>query len=112
MNNINNLNGKEKIMIQNLVNNNGNFAVNQFVINGNNGVYFKSYDSMICLYKNGKLYVSPLWDYSNTTRKHFYIFLKKHTPFRYCTSKKDVLDMFKNGDFVEVNEASITPSIV
>lgn len=98
-------------MIQNLVNNNGNFAVNQFVINGNNGVYFKSYDSMICLYKNGKLYVSPLWDYSVTTRKHFYIFLKKHTRFYCCTSKKDVLDMFRIGDFIEVTEASITPTI-
>ena len=98
-------------MIQNLVNDNGNFAANQFVIEGSYGTYFQSYESIICLYRHGVLYISPKWDYSNTTRKHLYIFIRKYTNFR-ASNKKEVLERIKEGQFIEMEEQYITPSIV
>ena len=95
--------------ISNLINNNGNPAPNQFVIknNGGNLIYFQSYDSMIARYDRDtrKLYVSPYWDYSNTTRKHFYIFLRRYTP--YCATRKEVVRLINNGTIVVVEESEI-----
>ena len=92
--------------VENLTNDRGNKAVNQFVITTENGVFFQSYDSMICKYVNGQVYVTPLWDYSNTTRKHFYIFLRD-----YCRMgrmlKNDILDAIRNGSIEEVAESEL-----
>lgn len=50
---------------------------NQFIIETDNAVFFQSYDSVCARYekKTNTLYVGKDWDYSNTTRKHFYIFV-------------------------------------
>ena len=63
-------------MVRQLINNNGNPAANQFVINTSNAVYFQSYDSVVCKVKGGQITLSDHWDFSNTTRKHLYIFLR------------------------------------
>lgn len=70
--------------VQQLINNNGNPAANQFVIKAGEKVFFQSYDSVIALWdkKRRKLFITHLWDYSVTTRKHFYIFLNDYTDIR------------------------------
>ena len=53
---------------------------NQFIITGDYGArVFQSYDSAIaCIDAAGRLTVAPEWDYSATTRKHFYLFLNDY----------------------------------
>lgn len=65
-------------MISNLINNNGNAAANQFVIKKKNVLYFQSYESPICRIKDNKVTLTSDWDFSNTTRKHLYIFLEQN----------------------------------
>lgn len=49
---------------------------NQFLINGKDGLYFQSYNSMIAKITNdGVLQLGYDWDYSRTTMKHLYLFL-------------------------------------
>lgn len=55
---------------------------NQFIIyeydkNGVSKVYFQSYQSLVATYdkKTHKLVLSKNWNYSNTTRKHLYLFI-------------------------------------
>lgn len=87
-----------------LINNNGNPASNQFVIYDNdNNIYFQSYETLIAKYdvKCKKLFVTNSWDYSNTTRKHFYIFLNDFTKYGYIYNKDSMLKAIKNGE-VEV----------
>jgi len=54
---------------------------NQFVIETNEKRYFQSYDSLVAIYDKQKqtLLLGRDWDYSNTTKKHLYIFI-----FDYC----------------------------
>lgn len=62
--------------VKQLINNRGNAAANQFVIETKDATYFQSYNSIIAkIDKGGKLTVSSKWDYSKTTMKHLYIFL-------------------------------------
>lgn len=52
---------------------------NQFVMRTSEGNYiFQSYDSICCINQNGKLIFGSDWDYSNTTRKHLYIFINDY----------------------------------
>lgn len=91
------------ISVSQLINDKKNPAANQFVIVGNDGVYFQSYDSVIAQknYSDGKIYLSPNWDFSKTTLKHLYIFLRDYTYYG-VNSKKDVKEWIKKGKFVEV----------
>ena len=52
---------------------------NQFVVKDNEKVYFQSYDSLIAIYERAtqKLTLGCDWNYSNTTRKHLYIFIDR-----------------------------------
>jgi hypothetical protein len=53
---------------------------NQFVIEGENERYFQSYESVVARYdkRTHKLTLGCDWDYSNTTRKHLYIFMREY----------------------------------
>lgn len=52
---------------------------NQFLIKGGNGVTFQSYSSTIAnISQKGKLTLFSDWDYSHTTLKHLYLFLKDY----------------------------------
>ena len=90
--------------VSNLINNNGNPAANQFVITHNGATYFQSYNSVIAKYENGQLTITPRWDYSVTTRKHFYIFLRQYTylnPIRECVLRgiaDGSIKMVQHGD--------------
>lgn len=84
--------------VQNIINSNGNRVANQFVISNSRGVLFQSYNSPICqITKKGNVYLTEDWDYSNTTRKHLYIFLRDNG--YEIESRKDVLRNIKTGAF-------------
>jgi len=82
----------------NLVNSNtGRNVINQLVIKGENKVTFQSYDSTIAILDEAKntLTIGKNWDYSNTTRKWFYEFLRQYA--RINAKKPDVLRMIAAG---------------
>ena len=75
-------------MVRQLINDHGNAAANQFVISTNKAVYFQSYRSVVAkVNNNGKLTLAADWDYSNTTRKHLYIFLRSYGFGHLCSAK-------------------------
>lgn len=74
-------------MVRQLINSKGNPAVNQFVITTKKGVYFQSYSSVVCKLDGINIVLSDNWDYSNTTRKHLYIFLRENGYYNFCSAK-------------------------
>jgi len=74
----------------NLINDRGNIANNQIVVEHNNGIIdFVSYDSHIArINKKGDLIFGKNWDYSKTTLKHLYIFLRQQGLYNYNVCKK------------------------
>lgn len=62
---------------------------NQFIITTPKATYFQSYDSMVARYDhtNNTLYVNKNWDYSNTTRKHLYIFVCEYCIVPYVANE-------------------------
>ena len=64
-------------MVTNLINERGNAVRNQFVIYENGKITFQSYSTTICTIENGKVSVNRTkWNYSNTTSKYLYPFLR------------------------------------
>ena len=69
-----------------MINDNGNAAANQFIINEGGKVVFQSHETRIACKQNGKVYIVPnavekrgdTWESSTVTRKHLYIFLRNH----------------------------------
>jgi hypothetical protein len=90
-----------KFNVSNIINDNGNAASNQFIINTPKATYFQSYDSVVAKIdeKRGNLILSDNWDYSNTTRKHLYIFLRMHG-FCHLCSAKDMRNAIKNKEVI------------
>lgn len=76
---------------------NFNGVANQFAIDTKNAVYFQSYNSVVAKYdyRTKKVTLGKDWDYSNTTRRHLYQFLKYYT---YCnvSSRKEVLKLIED----------------
>jgi hypothetical protein len=81
-----------------LINDNGNAAANQFVLHDGNSTMFQSYNTIIARSDNGNVTLdSNALDYSRTTSKHLYIFLRQ------CGwgvhNKAEVQDKIKTGTF-------------
>ena len=79
---------------------------NQYVIVDaeNDKITFQSYDSQVCVWdiKEKTLFLyGKVWDYSNTTRKHFALFLSKYCGTEY-KSKKDFLKLIQSSDKIKV----------
>ena len=81
---------------------------NQFIIKDQSKglYYFQSYSSLVAVYdrNNGVLTLGCDWDYSNTTKKHLYIFIdeycnsKELNLLRYAKNKKAYInDLIKTG---------------
>ena len=92
--------------VENMTSDKGNKVANQFIISEQTDqglkVCFQSYKNRICEYRNGKLYLNgDMWDYSNTTRKHFKQFINEYTPFTY-EDKEQWIEFIKNSDKIEV----------
>lgn len=83
-------------MVKQLINDNGNPAANQFVIKTKKATYFQSYNSVVCKLDGINIILSNNWDYSNTTRKHLYIFLRQNGYYN-LSSAKDVRNAIKDG---------------
>jgi hypothetical protein len=83
-------------MVRQLINDNGYPAANQFVIRTKKAKYFQSYDSVVCKLDGINIILSNNWDYSNTTRKHLYIFLRQNGYYN-LSSAKDVRNAIKDG---------------
>ena len=67
------------MLVTQLINSKGNAAKNQFIIINNGITYFKSYSSTIAkITLNGTLILGKNWNYSNTTLKHLYEFLRQN----------------------------------
>ncbi len=83
-------------MVHQLINDNGNPAANQFIIKTKKAVYFQSYSSVVCKLDGVNIVLSSNWDYSNTTRKHLYIFMRQNGYYN-LSSAKDVRKAIKEG---------------
>lgn len=92
--------------VRQLINDNGNAAANQFVIKTENATYFQSYNSVICKLDGINIVLSKNWDYSNTTRKHLYIFFRQNGYYN-LSSAKEVRDAIKNGNVTLENVSSL-----
>ena len=97
------------IKVSQLINDKNNPAANQIIIEVNKGVIFQSYDAVIAFYNksDGKVYVTKDWDYSNTTRKHFYIFLRDYCNACGNIRKKDIEYEFKQGNYELVSNLDL-----
>lgn len=83
-------------MVYQLINDNGNYASNQFVIKTKKATYFQSYRSVICKLDGVNIILSNNWDYSRTTTKHLYMFLRQNGIYN-LSSTKEVRDAIKEG---------------
>ena len=84
--------------IANLINANGNANANQFIIKDDNGnTFFQSYESIVCkIDKENKVTLGEDWNFSNTTSKHLYTFLKQNGHSE-IADRKSILKAIKNG---------------
>lgn len=85
-----------KYRVKQLINDNGNPAANQFVIKTRKATYFQSYKSVVCKLDGMNIVLSTYWEYSNTTRKHLYIFLRENGYYD-LSSAKEVRNAIKDG---------------
>lgn len=62
---------------------------NQFVLEDEKKLIFQSYESTIAIYnkRNKTIIFGKNWDYSNTTRKHLYIFIDEELPLNENTKE-------------------------
>ena len=89
------------MLVQNLINNNGNTVPNQFLINDDLGrVFFQSYKSIIIKIEDGQIYLDDYyWDYSVTTGKYRNQVL--------CENIKETRQKIKSGEYklIDLNGA-------
>ena len=78
--------------VEQMVNNRGNGAMNQFIIYDDNKTVFQSYDSMIAEvdYSTQTITFGKDWNYSNTTGKHRNIFFENYVCIPQLASKKGI----------------------
>ncbi len=86
-------------MVTQLINDKGNAAANRFVIKTKKATYFQSYDSVVCKLDGMNIVLSGNWDYSNTTRKHLYIFLRQNGYYN-LSSAKDIRKAIEKGTVI------------
>lgn len=79
----------------------GNIAQNQFVVTDGSMFTLHSYKSVICVYHrpSATIVVDKKWNYSATTRRYFYQFLREYTGHN-VRSKKDFLRLVETNDLV------------
>lgn len=84
---------KNKMEITNMKSHQGNVVPNQYDIRIGNRRIFKSYDSVIVMIRNEKVYLdTKYWNYSNTTGRYRNMFLEE--------TKKETEVKIKSGEYV------------
>ena len=85
--------------VEQMINDRGNGAMNQFVIYADDKIIFQSYDSIIATVSkaNKTVTLGSNWDYSVTTGKHRNIFFRDYANIPDLASKKGIQDALKNG---------------
>lgn len=77
---------------------------NNFTILKDNikNLIFFSYNSHIATYdkENEKLYITILWDYSQTTLKQLKNFINNYTSFNYENKKQFEQEIYKNNNII------------
>lgn len=78
----------------------GREVANQFIITGDSKVVFQSYDSTICIIDYNKegaehITLGRHWDYSKTTSKYLYQFLREYKGL-YNLNKKAIEEAINN----------------
>lgn len=94
---------------------NGKAINNHMVIIDNDNVYFQSYDSIVCCYNSTtkKLTLTEnsngqIWDYSNTTRKHFAHFINVWTNGNYSyIDRKQFMESGNSCDLIEITDYTL-----
>ena len=95
------------VKVENLETKFGNPAPRQFAILTDEYIYFQSYDSVIAKYsrRNGHLWLTDKWNYSNATRLYFYQWLRYYTA--YNNTKKAIESNIGCGLFEMVKEQDL-----
>ena len=85
--------------VEQMINDRGNGAMNQFVIYADGKIIFQSYNSIIAVVDktNKTIELGEDWDYSVTTGKHRNIFFRDYANIPDLASKKGIQDALKNG---------------
>jgi hypothetical protein len=93
------VNKMENYRVEQMINDRGNGAMNQFVIYADSKVIFQSYNSIIAVVDraNKSIELGSDWDYSVTTSKHRNIFFRDYANIPDLASRKGILDALKNG---------------
>ena len=91
--------------VKQLINDKGNAAANQFVIEDGDRTVFQSYNTIIAeIDEDGTLCLDrKALDYSRTTSKHLYIFLRDYTVHQ-VKNRKDVERVLMNEKDVLVGD--------
>ena len=90
---------KTTFTVEQMINDRGNGAMNQFVLRGDNKIIFQSYDSTIAVvdHDDNTVTIYPDWDYSVTTGKHRNIFFRDYAYISDLASKKGIEKALKDG---------------
>lgn len=88
-----------KVSVEQMINNRGNGAMNQFVIHDGDLLMFQSYDSLIAVVNRAtkEIIFGSDWDYSVTTGKHRNIFFMDYANIPDLGSKKGIEKALKDG---------------
>jgi len=82
--------------VENMKSDKGNSVPNQFIIYTDKGVFFQSYNSIICKRTENKVFLdSYYWNYSTTTAKYRRDFLNEGV--------NDTRKKIKSGEYILTN---------
>lgn len=87
------------VNVEQMINDKGNGAMNQFVIHDGNALIFQSYESIIAVVDFGskEVILGADWDCSVTTGKHRNIFFRDYANIPDLATKKGIQYALKNG---------------
>lgn len=101
VNNMQNFNEKKflTVSVEQMINDRGNGAMNQFIIHDGALLMFQSYDSLIAVVdrQNRTVFVGSDWDYSVTTGKYRNIFFRDYAYIPELATKKGIDKALKYG---------------
>lgn len=89
--------------VEQMINNRGNGAMNQFIITDTNKLVFQSYSSMIVEidYTNNVITIGNDYNYSTTTGKHRNIFFNDYAHMPELATLKGLEKAIKDGKYKE-----------